>query len=119
MKSAPIEYSVPRAAAGAGVVTTIGELDHFSKGLAFVAPPPPTTRVASVLPASRSVQAPTTATAFASVINAGANTAIRVGISLASPIPASFTYNTTDCATNAVTSTDNTPVNIAPGGQAT
>jgi hypothetical protein len=101
-----------------GVVTKLGTLDHTSKGLVFVEPPPPTTLVAAILPSSRSVQVPTVATAFATIINSGPNTAFGVGISLASAIPASFKYNTTDCATNAVTGADNTPVTIAPGAPA-
>jgi hypothetical protein len=103
----------------AGVVSLIGPLDHKSKGLAFIAPPPPTTLVAAVLPSSRSVQVPTTATAFATIINSGGNPAIGVGISLATAgIPAAFKYNVTDCATNAVIGADNAPVNIAPGAAA-
>lgn len=102
----------------AGVVTNLGTLDHKSKGLVFLAGPPPTTLVAAILPSSRSVQVPTAATAFATIINSGPNTAFGVGISLASVIPASFTYNATDCATNAVTGADNAPVNIAAGAPA-
>jgi hypothetical protein len=103
-----------------GVVTKVGTLDHTSKGLAVIpgAPPPLTTLVAAVLPSSRSVQVVNTATAFATIINTGPNTAFAVGIALASGIPASFKYNRTDCATNAVIGADNAPVDIAAGGQA-
>lgn len=99
----------------AGVVTKLGTLDHKSKGLVFVAPPPSTTLVAAVLPSSRSVRVGTPATAFATIINSGPNTAFGVGISLASAIAATFKYNATNCATNAVTGADNAPVTIAPG----
>lgn len=81
-------------------------------------PPAPTTLVAAVLPSSRSVQVGVTTTAFVTIINAGPNTAFSVGISLASPIPATFTYNETSCATNAVIGGTNAPVDIGAGGQA-
>jgi len=83
-----------------------------------IAPPPPTTLVAAVLPSSRSVQVGVAATAFVTIINTGANTAFSVGISLAATIPASLKYNQTSCATNAVTGGDGVPVDIAAGGQA-
>jgi photosystem II stability/assembly factor-like uncharacterized protein len=81
-------------------------------------PPPQTILVASVLPSSRSVQVGTTATAFATVINAGGNAACAVGISLASAIPANLKYNTTSCATNAVTGADNAAVDVPAGASA-
>jgi M6 family metalloprotease-like protein len=69
---------------------------------------------AAVLPSSRSVQVGHAATAFAIVINAGTGTATSVGI--ANPgISASFTYQTTDPTTNAVTGTPNAPADIPPG----
>jgi hypothetical protein len=71
--------------------------------------------VAAVLPSSRSVQAGTTATAFATIINAGSVTATACGISLLTSLPATFTYQTTDPATNQVIGSPNTPVNIAAG----
>ena len=73
------------------------------------------TLVAAVLPASRSVQVGATATAFASIINAGASKASGVGIALNASIPAIFGYQTTDPATNVVTGAPNTPVDILPG----
>jgi len=73
------------------------------------------TLAAAVLPSSRSVQVPTAATAFAAIINAGSTTALQVGIALNASIPATFSYQTTDPATNAVTGTPNTPVDIPPG----
>ena len=72
--------------------------------------------VTAVLPSSRSVQVGTTATAFVTIINAGATTANQVGISLNTAIPSSFTFQTTDPATNAVTGIPNTPVDIPGGG---
>ena len=71
--------------------------------------------VAAVLPSSRSVQVGTPATAFATVINPGVGTAHGVGITLNTGVPATFTYQTTDPATNQVTGTPDTPVDIPPG----
>jgi streptogramin lyase len=72
---------------------------------------------AAVLPASRSVQVGTPASAFATIINAGTTTA--TGCSLDNNLvsmPVSFNYQTTDPTTNAVTGTPNTPASI-PAGQ--
>src|SRR5262245_32528315 len=71
--------------------------------------------VAATLPTSRSVQVGTTATAFVTIINTDRNNiALSVSISLQTNIPASFTYQTTDSQTNALTGSPNTPVNIPP-----
>ena len=77
---------------------------------------PPTVLVAAVLPGSRSVAVGTSATAFVTIINAGSATAAGVGIALKPFIPARLTFQTTDPATNAVTGTANTPVDIPAGG---
>ena len=97
-----------------GVVTFVGSMDHVAKGLAFVNGPV-TSLVAAVLPSSRSVQVGTTATAFAALINAGSNTAIACALTLVTSLPATFTYQTTDPATNQVTGSPNTPVNVEAG----
>jgi hypothetical protein len=76
---------------------------------------PSVSLAAAVLPSSRSVQVGTTATVFATVINAGGSVANGVGISLATGIPATFSYQTTDPATNALTGSPNQPANINPG----
>ena len=70
---------------------------------------------AAVLPSSRSVQIGATATAFATIINAGSTTATGCGISVLTGIAANFSYQATDPATNQVTGSPNTPVDIAPG----
>jgi len=70
---------------------------------------------AAVLPSSRSVQVNTPATAFATVINTGAVPATGVGIAPLGSVPASFTFQTTDPTTNALTGTPNTAVDIPPG----
>jgi hypothetical protein len=78
--------------------------------------PSPNPLVAAVLPASRSVQVGSTATAFATVINAGTTAATNCSISAATSLPLAFVYQTTDPATNALTGNANTPVTIAAGG---
>ena len=55
-----------------GVVTFVGAMDHVAKGLAFVNAPV-TSLLAAMLPSSRSVQVGATATAFATMINAGSS----------------------------------------------
>lgn len=72
--------------------------------------------VASVLPLSRSVQVGNPATAFATILNAGPGTAIGCSITLSTtPLSATISYQTTNPATNALTGTPNTPVDIAAG----
>jgi hypothetical protein len=68
-----------------------------------------------VLPSSRSVELGTTATAFATLINGGSAGVTGCGIAPINPVSASFTYQTTNPATNAVTGRPNTPVNLAAG----
>jgi hypothetical protein len=63
------------------------------------------------------VQVGTSATAFATLINAGHGTATCCSLAPATNIPATFVYQTTDPATNAVTGDPNMPVDI-PSGQA-
>jgi hypothetical protein len=75
--------------------------------------------VSAVLPVSRAAQVGSTITAFATIINAGSVTATGCGIGLASNVPASFSYQTTDPATNGLTGTPNTPVSIGPGAPRT
>lgn len=77
---------------------------------------PPPILVASVLPLSRSVQAGSPATAFATILNAGPGTATGCSITPSTtPLSATFVYQTTDPTTNALTGTPNTPVDIAAG----
>jgi hypothetical protein len=75
----------------------------------------PTSLLAAVLPTSRSAQPNSTVTAFATIINAGANTATSCSFAPAIGVPAAFDYQTTNPSTNAVTGTPNTPVNITAG----
>jgi hypothetical protein len=72
--------------------------------------------LAAVLPDSRSLQVGQVGTAFATVLNAGSVAGSACAIAPATGVPASFTYQTTNPATNAVTGTPNTPVTIPAGG---
>jgi hypothetical protein len=75
------------------------------------------TLVAAVLPLSRSIEIGNTATAFATMIDAGPADALTCTILPLTTIPSTFLFQTTDPTTNALTGTPNTPVNI-PAGQA-
>jgi hypothetical protein len=77
--------------------------------------PAPTTLVAAVLPASRSAQVGGRITAFATVINTGSVTGSSCSIGPASDLPTTFLYQTTNPATNGLTGSPNTPVDIPPG----
>jgi hypothetical protein len=72
----------------------------------------PSPLLAAVLPSSRSVQVGTPATAFATIINTGTSTATGCQIAPGTTLPADFAFQTTDPATNVVTGTVNTPVDI-------
>jgi hypothetical protein len=71
--------------------------------------------LAAVLPASRSVPVGIPATAFATIINTGPGTATSCTITPATSVPASFVFQTTNPATNQVTGTANTAVDIPQG----
>ncbi len=77
--------------------------------------------VNSILPTSRSVRVGSFATAFNTTINAGATGGTSCGLqaTAATSVPANFAYQTTNPATNQVTGTANTPVNIPPNGTQT
>lgn len=72
---------------------------------------------AAVLPSSRSVSLGTTATAFATILNAGSGPVASCGLVPITPLPAvtSF-FQTTDPASNLPTRPVNVPAPIAPGG---
>jgi hypothetical protein len=73
-----------------------------------------TALVSSVLPTNRSVRVGTLATAFAAIVNIGPVTGTNCRIQPLDTIPATFVYQTTNPATNQVTQSSNTPVDI-PG----
>jgi len=83
--------------------------------LAWAPPASSQTLVAAVLPSSRAVQVGTPATAFATVINTGAVTAMACAISLAANPALALHYQTTDPATNQTTGPADTPADIPPG----
>ena len=78
----------------------------------------PSALVAAVEPASRSVEIGTTATAFATMINAGSSALAncRIGLLASAPPDLALAYQTTDPATNRPTGTPNTPVTLASDG---
>jgi hypothetical protein len=91
----------------------VSDVDNYTQELtATNLIPPQSSLVAAVLPSSRSVQLGTTATAFATIINAGSAMATSCGISVITSVPANFTFQTTNPATNEITGTPNTPVDI-------
>jgi probable HAF family extracellular repeat protein len=103
------------ACSGSAVVNTTGQsaaLQLATTGAAAASP-----LVAAVLPASRSVEvcALATATAFATIINAGSTTASSCTIAPLGGLPLNFLYQTTNPTTNALTGTANTPIDIAAG----
>jgi virginiamycin B lyase len=72
--------------------------------------------VSALLPTSRSVVVGAPATFFGTMINASADTAgNNCTVAPTTSIPATFSFQTTDSATNGLTGTANTPVNITPG----
>ena len=75
--------------------------------------------VASLLPTGRSVPVGNPATAFGTIINSGPANALGCGITPGTSVPAEFTYQTTDPATNALTGTADEPVDIPAGGAQT
>ena len=74
-----------------------------------------TALAAAVLPSSRSVAVDSPATLFVTLINGGAEEGINCRIQSDINVPAAFTYQTTDPATNEVTGSPGTPVDLDPG----
>ncbi len=75
----------------------------------------PPALVSAVLPSSRSVSVDAAATVFATMINAGGATATACRVAPHGFFPGSFSYQTTDPATNRVSGNANTPADIAGG----
>jgi len=75
-----------------------------------------TTVVASMLPNSRSVQLGTSATLFATILNAGVEDGSNCRIEPDTSLNGAFDYQTTNPATNQAIGSPNTPVSIPAGG---
>jgi len=69
----------------------------------------------AVLPASRSVEVGATATAFATLINAGSITAQSCSLRLPDSVPADFFYQASDAVTNQVMGQPNLAVDLPAG----
>jgi hypothetical protein len=76
--------------------------------------PPPRTLFAATLPSSRSVRVGQPATVFATIINAGSQTALNCGIVEATGVSGAFDFQTTNSQTNALEGQLNVPVDIPP-----
>jgi hypothetical protein len=79
----------------------------------------PTPIVASVLPGSRSVEVGKPATVFATIINPSATALANCQLGISTGLAAerlSFSFQTTNSATNILSGTPNTPVSLAAGG---
>jgi hypothetical protein len=78
--------------------------------------------LAAVAPNARATVVGFTVTGFATIINNSSRlaTSCQIGLPLALPsVPAQFSFQTTNPATNTPTGTQNNPVNIAAGGSQT
>jgi hypothetical protein len=71
--------------------------------------------VAALAPNARTTVVGTPVTAFATIINAGSAVATACSIELPNGVPALFSYQTTDAATNTPTGTPNIRTDIPPG----
>ena len=76
----------------------------------------PSTLSAAVLPTSRASQVGQSATALATMINSGSDTATGCRIDPPAGLAATLTFQTTDPANNALTGSPNMPVDISAGG---
>jgi len=107
-------YNLAFAAGDCGT-NTANSAEIESIELRFVSSGSAAQVFSAVLPASRSVQVDTTATAFATMINAGTEIAQDCRIAPGLALVADFLFQTTDPATNLITGSPNEPVDIAPG----
>jgi hypothetical protein len=116
------EYPIPTTASGpngivAGPDGALWFTEHQGNKIGRITVPVSTgPLLAAVLPSSRSVQVGNTATAFATIINSGSSALSGCAIVPVTTVPASFVYQTTNPATNALTGSPNSPVSIPAGG---
>ena len=73
------------------------------------------TLFSAVLPGSRSVEVDATATAFATLINAGSVDAVACELNIPDDLAADFFFEASDAATNAASGDRNVPIDIAAG----
>jgi virginiamycin B lyase len=116
------EFAIPTASSNVVTLTAgpDGNLWFVEQGAnkigRFTLPPSTTPLVAAVLPGSRSVVSGATATAFATMINAGTTALSTCKILPLSATPVSLSFQTTNPATNATTGDPDTSVTLAAGG---
>lgn len=103
---ASLPQGVPAGSCGSGMLDAKAALDFSAQKQPLAS---------SVLPVSRSVLVGGMATVFATIINAGAQSAEGCAIAPVTPGLGAFTYQTTDPATNALVGTADTPVDIPAG----
>jgi hypothetical protein len=103
------------AAQSLHLCSSVGGNDALGCVLVFTTDSAPTADVAAVLPNARTTTPSGTVTAFATIVNIGAATATACSIALPNGTPATFTYQTTNPATNQLTGTANTAVTINAG----
>jgi hypothetical protein len=92
-----------------------GFSNEVSGFIATTGTAPGTVLNSAVLPASRAARVGAPITVYATMVNAGSAIGTGCSIGLASSIPASFSYQTTNASTNTVSGTPNTPVDIVSG----
>ena len=115
------EFSLPTGSSPFGIVTgpdgALWFTDNGTNSIGrFSVPPAKSPLFSATLPASRSIQIGHTATAFATIINASANTiGDNCGIAPITSIPGTFTFQTTDPRTNVLTGAPNVGAQINPG----
>lgn len=124
MSGAVTEFPLSSASAGPSNIVAgpdgalwFTELQEVGKIGRIGVPVSTTPLHAAILPSSRSVQVGKPATAFATILNDGAE-ASACGIAPVTPLPADFSFQTTD-SSNALTGTTNTRVPIPAGGAQT
>jgi len=101
--------------AGNTICSAFGGVDANGCILVLTSVGGATSVVSAILPNARTTVIGKPVTAFATIINSGAVTAVRCSLQRPAGIAADFLYQTTDPVTNTPTGTANTPVNIAAG----
>jgi hypothetical protein len=88
---------------------------NFTNGEVYTISRSPTTLVNSILPTSRSVEVGNIATVFGTVLNGGTAPAYGVTLSMANPPSGVFSYQESNCVTNALLVGMNPSLNILAG----